>query len=178
MAAAPATTANATDPAPASAEPESPRCEALPDWRYEQIALPPGFAPELPAGVEVLWFAPGMFQPDASDYFTYAFSLDLEAGLPEAGELESLLTQYYRGLMKAVASDHPPKHEAQVSLAADGQSATIEMSDEFTGGGDVTLHLRMSTTGSCLRVLATAQPTDDNWATLARSFECLCASAP
>ncbi len=163
-------------------EPEAtaPQCEALPGWRYEQIQLPPEFAPELPAGTEVLWFSPGMFDPAAPDYFTYAFSLDLTAGVPDAAGLESLLTLYFRGLMTAVASgrDATPRQEAVVHMGDDGEAATIELSDEFTGGESITLYLQMSTQASCLRVLATARPNAGHWPTLSRSFDCLCDAAP
>jgi len=163
-----------TDPSP-----EDPTiCEALPGWRYEKIALPPEFAPTLPTGTEVLWFAPGMFEPEADDYFTYAFSLDMDEGLSSPAAFEALLGEYYRGLMSAVASgrDATPAREAMVTVDDDGRVATIELSDEFTGGGPVTLHMKMSWVEgtTCLRVLASARPTPDNWATLERSHACLC----
>lgn len=160
----------------------APRCEALPGWRYERIELPPEFAPELPPGTEVLWFSPGMFDPEADDYFTYAFSLDVEGGALEPATIDSLLLQYYRGLMHAVASsrDAAPQHEAVVTMTAPGKEATIELSDEFTTGETITLHLRMSTAAGsdCLRVLATARPTEVNWAELGKSHTCLCERSP
>jgi len=169
------------DDAPGDASPAvSPRCDALPEWRYETFLLPPEFAPTLPEGTEVLWFAPGMFEPDAADYFTYAFSMDMKAPLADAAAIESLLREYYRGLMRAVAAgrDTTPARDVTVSMADDGQTATIEMSDEFTGGGAVTVHLRLSWAegepGRCLRILASARPSERNWEALERSLGCLC----
>ena len=188
------TKATTAEPAPNTAEPtaptdeaaptSAPRCEALPTWRYEKIPLPPEFAPTLPEGVEVLWFAPGMFEPAADDYFTYAFSLDMTEPLSTPAALETLLVDYYRGLMSAVAAgrDAKPARDAVVELGGDGQTATIELSDEFTDGGVITLHLRVSRPegpkGGCLRVLASARPTDANWAALETAHSCLCDQAP
>ena len=62
-------------------------CAQAPGWRYERIELPPAFAPTLPPGVETLWFAPGMFDPAAADYFTYVFSLDWNEPLEPEAEL-------------------------------------------------------------------------------------------
>ncbi|MEM7393198.1 MAG: hypothetical protein AAF492_12705, partial [Verrucomicrobiota bacterium] len=43
-------------------------------WFGERIALPTGFAPDMTLkGVEEIRFAPGMFKPDAADFFTYVF---------------------------------------------------------------------------------------------------------
>lgn len=75
-----------------------------PAWRGERIELPPGFAPELGwKGVEQIRFAPGMFQPDAEDFFSYVlvFRLDQGADTSEA-TLEGELLTYFRGLANAV----------------------------------------------------------------------------
>jgi len=76
----------------------------VPPWRGERIELPPEFAPDLGwNGVEHIRFAPGMFDPDAPDFFSYviAFLLSADADA-SAGILEKELLTYYRGLSKAV----------------------------------------------------------------------------
>lgn len=75
-----------------------------PAWRGERIDLPPGFAPDLGwTGVEEIRFAPGMFEAEASDFFSYilVFHLSPESDVSEAGLKRELLV-YYRGLAKAV----------------------------------------------------------------------------
>ncbi len=73
-------------------------------WRGERIELPPSFAPDLKLeGVEEVRFAPGMFRPEAKDFFSYVivFRLDGQPKLPQK-TLEKELLVYYRGLAKAV----------------------------------------------------------------------------
>jgi hypothetical protein len=75
-----------------------------PAWRGERIALPPGFAPDLGwTGVEEIRFAPGMFEAEAPDFFSYilVFHLAPDSDVSEAGLKRELLV-YYRGLAKAV----------------------------------------------------------------------------
>lgn len=87
-------------------------------WAGETIALPPAFAPDMKwKGTEELRFAPGMFKPEAPDFFSYA----LLFWLPEDAEtdtkaIERELLAYYRGLAAAVLwpacgprSRHRPK---------------------------------------------------------------------
>lgn len=175
---APAPPPATADVPPAEAEPlpesATPSCAALPQWRYELIDLPPEFAPSLPAGSETLWFAPGMFKPDAEDYFTYAFSLDWnEAIEPTAAALEPMLVDYYRGLMAAVAGGDPVR-EASVRMSEDGSTATVVMSDEFTKTPEIEVSLRISGDADCLRVFATAKPSDAVWSALESADGCLC----
>ena len=76
------------------------------EWRSETIPFPLDFAPELDyEGLEELRFAPGMFDAEAQDFWTYAFvwwvPIDMEF---TAESLGSDLLTYFRGLTKAVAS--------------------------------------------------------------------------
>ncbi|MEM6992787.1 MAG: hypothetical protein AAF721_19890, partial [Myxococcota bacterium] len=184
-ASAPETDTPVSAAAPTNAEPptesaeSTPTCDAAPAWRYERIELPPPFAPSLPAGVEVLWFAPGMFEPAATDYFTYSFSLRWAgAGLGDT-PLPDALHAYYDGLMRAVAGsrDAEPRAPVVVALAEDGRSGTVTLSDEFTGGETITVHLRVGGDASCMRLYATAKPTEAIWARLAATDACLCGGA-
>lgn len=167
--------------ATAPARPPPPTCDALPGWRYERIDLPPEFAPKLPPGVEVLWFAPGMFEAAAPDYFTYAFSVTWEGDAIAGREaLEGWLHGYYDGLMTAVAgaSDRKPARPVQVTLAEDARSGTVATSDEFTGAGDLDIALRIAGDDECMRVYATARPTEENWTALSAADACLCGAVP
>jgi hypothetical protein len=93
---------------------EAPKVEAPPakpepwpvptGWKNETIPFPLDFAPSLAhKGVEELRFAPGMFDPAAPGYWSYAFYWKLEdAAQLDAKQLGSELTAYFAGLIKAV----------------------------------------------------------------------------
>lgn len=78
----------------------------LPDgWRRETIPFPLDFAPELDyEGLEELRFAPGMFDAESDEFWTYAFVwwVSIDTKLPPE-RLESDLESYFRGLSVAVA---------------------------------------------------------------------------
>lgn len=93
-------------------------------WRGERIELPPGFAPDMQwKGTEDIRFAPGMFQADADDFFTYVlvFLLEKDSDVSLQAIQREILT-YYRGLSKAVS-------KGKVS-AADAGKFTVEMNQE------------------------------------------------
>lgn len=94
-------------PAPAqdpAAEPQFIFETGVPPWKGERLELPPGFAPDLGwNGVEHIRFAPGMFDPEAPDFFSYVIAFLLSAdGEVSEGALREELLIYYRGLSKAV----------------------------------------------------------------------------
>lgn len=100
-----------------------------PAWRGERIALPPGFARDLGwTGVEEIRFAPGMFEAEAPDFFSYllVFHLAPDSDVSEAGVKRELLV-YYRGLASAVMSGKEKTVDTtgfKVTLArAEGTSA-------------------------------------------------------
>jgi len=75
-------------------------------WFGERIKLPPGFAPTMSwKGIEEIRFAPGMFKPDQSDFFSYAlvFSLDPKTELNGKTIREQILL-YYQGLSSRVSA--------------------------------------------------------------------------
>lgn len=87
-----------------AAEPQFIFETGVPPWKGERLELPPGFALDLGwNGVEHIRFAPGMFDPEAPDFFSYviAFLLSADGEVSEGALREELLT-YYRGLSKAV----------------------------------------------------------------------------
>lgn len=88
------------------------------EWRGETISLPPGFAKDMKLkGVEKIRFAPGMFQPDAPDFFSYVLVFRLEAE-PEltVETLERELLAYYRGLAAAVGKGKIQTDEFSISV--------------------------------------------------------------
>ncbi|MFT7676130.1 MAG: hypothetical protein ACI8QC_000097 [Planctomycetota bacterium] len=75
----------------------------LSGWRSERIALPPEFAPSLPEGEELLLFAPGMFDPQAEDFWSYVFLMQVEWSDVDSHRLTSLFEAYFDGLLLSVA---------------------------------------------------------------------------
>jgi hypothetical protein len=124
------------------------------DWRFEGMALPPGFAPDIKlAGVEEIRFAPGMFDPGSSDYFSYVVAV-LADGAPELGpaDLKDFLEKYYRGLSVAVGrgkrlSPDPKQMTVVVNPAsADSKAkgrfvAEVVFFDSFSDGRKISLHV-------------------------------------
>lgn len=163
-------------PPPPPPSDAAPTCAAAPDWRPERIALPPAFAPSLPPGKELLWFAPGMFKRDAPDYFTYIFELDFEQPPPtDPEQLRTLLHAYYAGLMAAVgeAAKRTPG-EVSVNMTATGPGhfeGRIEMTDEFTTGDALSVAVDLEIVGTCL--VATVTPSGENAEALQQARSCL-----
>jgi len=73
-------------------------------WRTETLSLPTSFAKDMKlTGFEEVRFAPGMFRPDAEDFFTYCFVFCLPNQTPPNQKvLTEELLKYYRGLAVAV----------------------------------------------------------------------------
>ncbi len=97
-------TASSTPAQDPAAEPKFVFETGVPPWKGERLELPPGFAPDLGwIGVEHIRFAPGMFDADAPDFFSYVLAFLLSADTDVSKEnLEKELLTYYRGLSKAV----------------------------------------------------------------------------
>lgn len=92
---------------PAIAQPDKRaeiKLEAPADWKGETIKLPPGFARDMQLkGIEVIRFAPGMFQPQSDSFFSYLFVFAVEKKPTlNAKTLNQEFLAYYRGLSKAV----------------------------------------------------------------------------
>ncbi|MFT5052255.1 MAG: sulfatase activating formylglycine-generating enzyme [Chlamydiales bacterium] len=77
---------------------------SLEGWPSETFALPPGFAPDLPSGLESLRFAPGWRDPSTEDFWSYAIVMWIDEPAPDAARVSELLEVYYDGLMSAFAS--------------------------------------------------------------------------
>jgi hypothetical protein len=155
-------------------------CAHAPDWRHARIELPPEFAPTMARGVEHLYFAPGMFQPDSPTYFTYVFSLDFEAQRTwDVPSMTAMLETYYRGLMSAVAESKERSVAADATRATvhptdSGFAATVETVDAFTIHAAITLHMMLTVEGACVRAaVAPVAPGTAVWHELERALHCV-----
>jgi hypothetical protein len=95
--------------APATPAPAAPSTWPVPSgWKSEVIPFPLDFAPSLThRGVEELRFPPGMFDPAAPGYWSYAFVWRLDdAAQLDARALGDEVTVYFRGLVAAVDDKH------------------------------------------------------------------------
>ncbi len=121
--------------------------EAVAHWRSEIIELPPEFAPGMPAGVEELRFAPGMFDPTADDYWSYAFVLDLDEPRLDTTALARLLEQYYDGLISLVAASNELELDGEPATVALTRAddahfaATVSLVDAFVTGEEIELSM-------------------------------------
>lgn len=89
-------------------------------WRVEVIPFPLDFASNIPlVGVEELLFAPGMFKPEAEDFFSYAFVWYVEEVQLDHKLMQNYLQQYYAGLGKSVSG----VEQAQASVIIDPSSS-------------------------------------------------------
>ena len=93
-----------------------------PGWKSERIPFPLEFAPTLAhKGDEELRFAPGMFNPAADDYFSYAFVWIV--GKDERVDAGKELPVYFDGLCKAV--------DAKVCTPAKASASEVQTVDAF-----------------------------------------------
>ena len=125
-------------------------------WRYERLAFPLTFAPDLKyQGFEELRFAPGMFNPQSDTYFTYIFAVRLEGEHKiDSDFVQTFLLKYYRGLCQAVGADRdPPLDLEKISVSvkkgedqrsgADVFLAKVVMFDAFVTGKPLTLNIEI-----------------------------------
>jgi hypothetical protein len=179
--------------APVAAEPEKPpyRLPEPKGWGKETIELPPGFAPDMAwKGVEDLRFAPGMFKPDAPDFFSYALLFWLpDDQKTDPKTIEKELLAYYRGLAKAVAGKKQKLDVADFTLTIkDAKEKTgkrpggepytasvaeLKWVEPFATGKPQTLRMEVHVwrgakpKGTCVFICASPQPeTADVWKTL------------
>ena len=129
-------------------------------WKGETISLPPSFAPDMKfKGIEVIRFAPGMFDAKADSFFSYVLVFQVE---PKQTLTQKVLQQellvYYRGLATAVLKnqkvDFDPKSfalklkEAKATAAARPTGAKtyngdLKWLEPFVTRKPQTLHLEI-----------------------------------
>jgi hypothetical protein len=115
-------------------------------WKHETIPFPLEFAPSLAhKGVEELRFAPGMFDPAAPGYWSYAFVWrTTDAAALDATALGAELTAYFRGLLVAVDGDkHRIASPDDIVVHANADGARFALAghiiDAFASGTGVDL---------------------------------------
>ncbi len=119
----------------AQAQEHKPELLKQPDnWEFERFNLPPGFAPGITyKGAEELRFAPGMFQKDSANYFTYVFVAELDDvfGVSQT-DIRDYLEKYYKGLCYGVAKDR--------KLVVDTTQITVAVEKQQTTTGKQTIY--------------------------------------
>lgn len=161
---------------------EPPVLNAPEGWRSERIPFPLEFAPAIDyPGFEELRFAPGMFDPDAADYFSYVFVWFIEGRAEfDAELLDKQLEAYFEGLCTAVAQSRklsPPAHPIEASVGQANQAgeyqARVSVWDAFTDGRPLTLRFEIRTQRcaedacSCVLFEASPSPVDaEVWKTM------------
>lgn len=124
------------------------------EWRFEKIDFPPEFAPDLAyKGFEELRFAPGMFDPSSSTYFTYAFVVSIdEVSKFQQSDMMGFLYKYYKGLCKSVAEEKELEVDLSKIFATirmydtsnknrQDYKAQVVFLDSFTDGKEVKLNM-------------------------------------
>ncbi|MFK7959255.1 MAG: formylglycine-generating enzyme family protein [Phycisphaerales bacterium] len=118
------TIATTTMVSTATAQTPPPPVESLAEWPSEVIAFPPGFAPELPSGIESLRFAPGWRDPDGEHFWSYALSIWIDEPTPDAARIDALLELYYDGLIAAVGEGKRPAKDDDAAVGAAAGTGT------------------------------------------------------
>ena len=156
-------------------------------WQGERLDFPLTFAPDLGyEGYEELRFAPGMFDANAADYWSYLFGIRLvgEHAVDEAF-VEDFLTQYYEGLCTAVAAGRfdLSKHEFVFDVERRGGRfhARMEIVDSFVTGKPLELRLELDVDPGVAHtdLFAIASPAADDaavWTTLRKARDTWVAS--
>ncbi len=87
-------------------------------WRGETIKLPAPFAKDMKlTGFEVIRFAPGMFNVEKDDFFSYVFYMAVSDDQKfDKATIESEMLAYYRGLAKAVSADKDALDTSRFSI--------------------------------------------------------------
>ncbi|WP_300599940.1 hypothetical protein [Niabella sp.] len=133
----------------ANAQDEKPELLKKPaSWQFEKFVLPPTFAPGFPyTGVEELRFSPGMFNKDASDYFSYAFVAQLNQTTSITQDaLKNYLLTYFRGLCGSTAKQRNLSIDtAQITVSIEKKDrsiydATLNVFGVFADGAPVILN--------------------------------------
>ncbi|MEE9392097.1 MAG: hypothetical protein V3W41_06300 [Planctomycetota bacterium] len=140
----------------------------LSTWTPEVIKLPPGFAPKMPKGRETLLFAPGWRKPDAEDFWSYVFLMEIEESDLDSKRLKEIFELYFDGLIGAVgqgkAFDLPADPADVLIRRNDGAhySGLVKTYDAFGSGDELRLHVVVDTelsgaTATILRVQISPQ---------------------
>ncbi|NQV22925.1 MAG: hypothetical protein HQ518_01035 [Rhodopirellula sp.] len=160
----------------AAQEPLKVDIETPKGWRTETLKLPTGFARDMKlTGFEEVRFAPGMFRPDAEDFFTYCFVFCLpDQTPPDQKTLTVELLKYYRGLAVAVTRNSgveikPESFTLKITPVKDSKTrsrAVMTWVEPFATQKPQTLNLEIelvldrSIKGCLLKIAVSPQPHD------------------
>ncbi len=156
---------------------------SISEWARETIELPPGFAPDMPSGVEELRFPPGWRDPDSDNFWSYAIVMRIDEPTPTTARLEELTDIYYTGLMSAFGvggSPESPANEVDVAFeqAADHQHrGTMRLVDGFATFKPILINIQVNTransdTESIVELRASPQPEDHEiWSDLQAAID-------
>lgn len=160
------------------------------EWASETFALPPGFAPDLPAGSESLLFPPGWRDPDSENFWSYAFVMTIDEQPPEASRVQELLELYYDGLMSVFASGKDkeslitPAKVVVNQINSNRYEASMNLVDAFATFEPVDIRVRIETVAaeaghSQVRVQISRQRDDHQiWKDLSAAIEHILESPP
>ena len=152
-------------------------------WAHETIEFPPGFALDLPFGVEMLRFPKGWRTPDSENFWSYAIVMQLDEVAPKENRLEELIDIYYTGLMSAFGvgrEQGSPPNEVLIEIKQTAESTyegTMRLIDGFATHEPITINLKVSAqadsnTTSTIEVRVSPQPTDHSiWSDLQGAIE-------
>eukprot|EP00913_Durusdinium_trenchii_P006249 g5861.t1 len=123
---------------------------AVEDWIPETIELPPGFAPDWPAGTEMLLFPPGWRDPGSEAFWSYAIVAWIDEPQPDGDRVAELVESYYNGLMSAfgVGREGRAHLPVRVELETAGERAyrgTMRLTDGFATFKPIEVSLRIET---------------------------------
>ena len=160
------------------------------DWARETIELPPGFAPDLPSGVEELRFPPGWRDPDSGNFWSYAIVLRFDEPTPTTERLQELIDIYYTGLMSAFGVGHKPQsppNEVEVTIeqtSGHQHRGAMKLVDGFATFKPIVVNFRtnsraISDTESLIEFRASPQPDNhDIWFDLEAAIDHINAELP
>lgn len=93
-------------------------------WKTEIIPFPLEYAPEITySGKEELVFLPGMYKAESEDFFSFAFSWEIDSATEQLNisQIKNDLIAYYVGLNKAVAKANAAEVDVSFIPERDGK---------------------------------------------------------
>ena len=106
-------------------------------WKTEIIPFPLEYAPEITySGKEELVFMPGMYKSESEDFFSFAFSWEIDSPTEQLNisQIKNDLIAYYVGLNKAVAKEDSAVVDVNLIPERDGKwqySGSIHWQEPF-----------------------------------------------
>ena len=141
------------------------------DWASETIDLPPDFAPDMPAGVEKLRFAPGWRDPDSENFWSYVIVMWIDEPIADSQRVTELLEIYYDGLLSVFAHKKfgevsiKPAQVVTQRIGPNRFKARMHLIDAFATFEPIELSVLVETAvvseaSSTVRIRVSSQPTE------------------